>query len=233
VGSIEEIAAGLKLFYKPEDVRELRALGVLDSNGSGRRYTFSGYFDSKHVPEMAAAAANYSGRAEGVYFTLNPVNPALLARAPNKFIPSVMKDRATPDRDIVRREYFLIDADPVRPSGVSSTDEEHELALERVRACAQWLGEQGWPEPVIADSGNGGHAIYHISLPNDEAAKQLLKGVLELLDRRFSDEEIKIDTTTYNAARISKVYGTKACKGFDTDSRPHRISGVNTWVWVQ
>jgi hypothetical protein len=231
VGSIEEIVAARNLFYKPEDVRELRALGVLDSNGSGHRHTFSGYFDYKHVPEMAAAAAKYSGRAEGVYFTLNHVNPALLARAPNKFIP-VMKDRAKTDRDIVRREYFLIDADPVRPSGVSSTNEEHELALERVRACAQWLGEQGWPEPVIVDSGNGGHAIYHVNLPNDEAAKQLLKGVLESLDRRFSDEEIKIDTTTYNAAQICKLYGTKACKGFDTDSRPHRISGVNTWVWV-
>ena len=229
MGSIERIERGLKLFYKPEEVRELRVLNVPDITGSGRKNNFAGYFDYKHIPQMAAAAARYSGRAEGVYFTLNPCSPALLARAPNLILPLLIKDRATTDRDIVRREYFLIDADPVRPSGVSSTDEEHELALDRVRACAEWLGEQGWPEPVIADSGNGGHAIYHISLPNDEAAKQLLKGVLESLDQRFSDERVTIDTATFNAARVCKVYGTMACKGFSTASQPHRISGVDTW----
>jgi hypothetical protein len=230
MGSIERIERGLKLFYKPEEVRELRVLNVPDSNGSGRKNNFAGYFDYKHVPQMAAAAAKYSGRAEGVYFTLNPCSPALLARAPNVILPLLMKDRATTDRDIVRREWLLIDADPVRPSGVSSTNEEHQLALNRARECAQYLHERGWPEPILADSGNGGHVLCRIDLPNDDASKQLVVRLLAALDQRFSNERVRIDTTTFNAARICKVYGTMACKGFSTDSQPHRISGVDTWV---
>jgi hypothetical protein len=225
MGLMERIERGLKLFYKPEEVRELRVLNVPDSNGSGCKNNFAGYFDYQRVPQMARAAARYSGRAEGVYFTLNPCSPALLARAPNRILPLLMKDR-----DIVRREWLLIGADPVRPSGVSSTNEEHQLALDRVRACAQWLEERGWPEPILADSGNGAHVLCRIDLPNDEPAKELLKGVLQSLDQRFSDERVKINTSTFNAARVSKVYGTMASKGFSIDLRPHRISGIDTWI---
>ncbi len=41
-----------------------------------------------------------------------------------------------------------------------------------------------------------------------------------------STEQVKVDTTTYNAARITKLYGTVSCKGDSTEERPHRRSKI-------
>jgi hypothetical protein len=86
------------------------------------------------------------------------------------------------------------------------------------------LRDQGWPEPVVGDSGNGYHLLYRIDLPNDRGSLELVKGVLEALAFKFSDEAVEVDTTTCNAARIWKLYGTTARKGDDAGDRPHRRS---------
>ena len=51
-----------------------------------------------------------------------------------------------------------------------------------------------------------------------------MKAVLEAIAFKFSDEAVEVDTTTCNAARIWKLYGTTARKGDDTEERPHRVS---------
>ena len=38
----------------------------------------------------------------------------------------------------------------------------------------------------------------------------------------FSNESVKVDGGNFNAARIWKLYGTRACKGDNTEERPHR-----------
>ena len=40
----------------------------------------------------------------------------------------------------------------------------------------------------------------------------------------LSDDRVKVDRTTYNAARIWKLYGTLVCKGDSTPDRPHRLA---------
>ena len=40
----------------------------------------------------------------------------------------------------------------------------------------------------------------------------------------FSDQRVKVDTTTFNPARIVKLYGTPARKGDSTEDRPHRLA---------
>jgi len=77
---------------------------------------------------------------------------------------------------------------------------------------------------VAGDSGNGAHLLYAVDLPNDAESLQLVKGVLESLSFKFSDERVKIDTSVCNASRISKLYGTTARKGDSTEARPHRPS---------
>lgn len=114
--------------------------------------------------------------------------------------------------------------DPVRPAGISSTDAEHVAALERAMACTDWLSGHGWPLPVAADSGNGGHLLYPIDLPNDDASRDLLKRCLEALAMYFTDSVVTLDVGVFNAARIWKVYGTMACKGDNVPERPHRLS---------
>lgn len=73
--------------------------------------------------------------------------------------------------------------------------------------------DEGWPRPVTCDSGNGYHALFRIDLPNDDESKLLVQRVLQALDFRFSTATVKIDVSVYNPSRITKLYGTTACKG--------------------
>jgi hypothetical protein len=134
--------------------------------------------------------------------------------------------QTTSDSDVVRRRWLPIDFDPVRPSGISSTDVEHDAALECAKSCRDFLSGCGWPEPIFADSGNGAHLLYRIVLPNDEASTELVKNCLGALALLFSDVTVNVDLQNYNAARIWKLYGTVARKGDVTPDHPHRLSSV-------
>jgi hypothetical protein len=207
-----EIRRAIGILFEPGDVVELRALKD--------RATASGYFDEPD--ELVSQATKLEDRGFAVYVTLNSVEPALLARAANriKHYPKV----TTTDTDIRQRRWLPLDFDPVRPSGVSSTDEEKKIAMFRTREVRGYLREQDWPEPLIADSGNGYHLLYQVDLPNDRKSLVLVKAVLDAIAFKFSDEAVEVDTTTCNAARIWKLYGTTARKGDDTEERPHRVS---------
>jgi hypothetical protein len=146
----------------------------------------------------------------------------LLARSANRL--TEYAKHTTADVDIIARRWLLIDFDPVRPVGISSTDPEHEAALGRARVCSDWLRSLGWPAPILADSGNGAHLLYRIDLPNDPASLALVNGCMKALAFRFDDGAVVVDQTTGNAARIWKLYGTLACKGDDLPNRPYRLA---------
>lgn len=212
---IEESLSKLK---GESEVRELRILNTA-------RGTVSGYFDDNE--QLVNVVAEYDGKVPAIYFTLNPVNPDLLSRASNRIIERVKN--TTTDADIQRRRWLPIDFDPVRPAGISSTDEEHQAAHTVAKEVQQFLAERGWSEPIVADSGNGAHLLYAIDLPNDVESTNLIKTVLEALDFQFSNETVNVDKGVFNAARIWKLYGTMACKGDYTEERPHRLSQILTY----
>ena len=213
----EEILRALGILFQEGEVVELR----IPSPFISPKRPISGYFNDFN--KLADNAERWSGRAEAVYITLNPINPALLARSANKVKSSIP---ATSDSDVLRRRWFPIDIDPDRPSGVSSTDEEHSLAIERARQIREFLSSRGWPAPILADSGNGAHLLYRIDLPNDEESKRLIERCLKVIEARFSDDKVKIDTTVFNAGRIWKLYGTMVCKGENLPDRPHRMARI-------
>lgn len=156
----------VKLLH-PGRVVELRLLNL-----DGRGGTASGYFDQPAL--LAEAALRYNRWAEGVYITLNPLPASLPARGNNQ-----VRERAretTSDGDVLRRAWLPIDLDPTRPSGISSSEHEHQAALEQARRIREWLAsEWGWHAPIFADSGNGAHLLYAIDLPNDAASADLVK----------------------------------------------------------
>ncbi len=210
----KQIAAGLRALIEPGSTVELRV------PKAGRARVIAGYFSD--VDAMAQAAARLDGRHPGIYFTCNPVNPALLARASNRVVEHA--ELTTGDHDVARRRWLPVDLDPVRPAGVSATDDEHETALAKAREIAAFLRGQGWPEPVLADSGNGAYALCRIDLPNDEASRELVRRCLEALAFRFDDQAVHVDGTMFNAARIIRIPGTRNRKGDSTDDRPHRTA---------
>ncbi len=213
-----EIQKSLEVFATPGDVVELR---VIDAEAGYRKENLTGCFND--LSKMALEAAKLDGHAPAIYFTLNRCNPLIFARAPNKVIKS--KD-TTSDNDIIRRRWFPIDADAIKPAGVSSPDGLHEAALAVADDIEEWLTSQGWPKPVKGDSGNGGHLCYRIDLPNDKATTDLVKAASEVIADRFKTDQVDVDRKVFNAARIWKLYGTIAGKGENIPGQPHRRAKI-------
>ena len=214
-----EIQRALETLFPDGGVVELRALTDY--------LVHSGYFDKLDMLAEKAANLDTLPEVAGIYVTLNTVDPALLSRRANRVKMNLgRKDSTTSDADVVRRRWLPIDLDPVRPSGVSSTDGEHTAALAHAERIRTWLAGQGFPDPVMADSGNGAHLLYRIDLPNDDDSTDLVKGCLTVLDTLFSDGVVSVDAANFNAARIWKLYGSTSKKGDNTPARPHRQSRI-------
>jgi len=204
----------LALLWKPGEVREIR---IPKHNTYG--HTASGYFDTPE--KLAAAIRRWDGRAN-IYLTLNPVNPALIARATNRIVEKA--EKTTADVDIVQRRWLMLDIDAKRPSGISSTDTELEAARQLLEAVTFYLDHQGWPAPIKVMSGNGYYALYQVDLPNDAESLQLVSAILAALSAKSDTDQAHIDTTVSNAARIAGLVGTLKMKGDSTADRPHRRS---------
>jgi len=211
----ESIRTALSVLFPEGSVVELRALG--------ERTHYGYYTDFDRLARDAAVLDSTSG-ISGIYITLNQVHSDLLSRCANRMKRAGQREPQTSDGDIMHRLWFPIDIDPVRPAGISSSDAEHAAAFDKAEKIREFLSERGWPDPVIADSGNGAHLLYAIDLPNTQESTTLIKNCLTVLSTFFSDKESEVDTSVSNAARIWKLYGTLSRKGDSTSTRPHRRS---------
>lgn len=215
-----EITHALHLWFQAGDVFEVRVLDAVSADYR-REHIESGYFDYEHisaVPEALKRLLSF----RGVYVTVNPVNPDLLARAVNRLRPAG-RNPTTADTDIVRRRWLLIDCDPRRASGVSSSNSEHESALAKAREIRDGLSSLGWADPIMTDSGNGAQLMYRIDLPADDG--ELVRRVIGEI-AKASSEQVAIDTSVHNPARIWRLPGTMNCKGDSIPERPHRMARI-------
>jgi hypothetical protein len=207
-----EILRALNAIWRDGDVREVRTFPDKFVNYGQKT---SGYFDSPD--SLAGAIAKLpADQYEAIYLTLNSCNSALLARSNNRMqrAPKVTSS----DHDMVNCDLLLVDVDPVRPAGVSATDDEKAAAFLVISKIIAKLGA-----PLLhQDSGNGYHAIYRLSTCDTEEKKAFL----QKLDAEFSTEAARVDTKVFNASRIFKLAGTWARKGDQTGDRPHRMARV-------
>ena len=83
----------------------------------GARSNLSGYFKSvDNVIKSLSKTSNCN-----VYFVLNRISESCYAREQSEKLIEHAKNTTT-DKDITNRDWFLIDVDPKRASGVSSSD---------------------------------------------------------------------------------------------------------------
>lgn len=222
-----DAAAFFRILHPEGGVFEIRSINCPDRRGGTYTGTASGYFID------AATAAKSVIKIESlhppaVYVTLNPVEPALLARAVNRIAPRAKTTSL--DSDIARRRWLFVDIDSRRPSGISATDAELRAADKLSDNMLAELRAAGWPEPLQAMSGNGRHLLWRVDLPNDDDSTALVKSVLTEFARRFNSDGAEVDCSTFNASRIIKVAGTVARKGdpiigvAGMEDRPHRQS---------
>lgn len=206
-------------------VFEVRAFNVSETRRKGTKYestyihkTVSGYYND--IDKAVADIERLDGKADGIYRTPNIINPDLLSRAYNRMRPIRGGEPTTADHNVQELAYLLVDFDAIRPSGLSSTDVEHQAAIDCAWETFFALQNEGWPDPFVADSGNGAHLMYRVSLEPQDSA--LLHQCLAALSARFDNPLVHVDQTTFNSARIWKVYGTIVKKGDNTPQRPHR-----------
>lgn len=211
----------LKLLVQPGAVFEIRALKVKQEYG--RPAQFSGYYDYEHISKAAEDVVGLGEAPGGVYVTLNPVKPAVMARRACR-IERADTGETTSDHEVESRTTLLIDSDPDRPSGICATDAEHEAALALSARIVSDLTAAGWPEPVSIDSGNGGQLWYRISLPAEDG--ELVTRTLAALGKKYDSTVVHIDQTVFNPSRIGRLPGTMNRKGDNTTDRPHRMARV-------
>lgn len=156
----EEYLKGITVLEKVNVPIEVRMLKT--KNG-----TRSGYYEDKN--KLLNDIIKYDGE-DNIFFTLNVFSEDIMARATNRL--ANYAQHTTSDLEITRRALLLIDIDPKRPAGVSSTDEELKSAKVVLKNVVEYLSGEGFPEPVIACSGNGYHALYKLDLPNTKEVTQ-------------------------------------------------------------
>ena len=183
-----------------------------------RTEIWSGYYFDYAAAAKDAYFAEQQG-AEGVYMLLNVIHPGLVNRSPNQMSQSPRQ--TTADKDVLARRWMLVDVDPVRPSGISSTDAE----LAAARAVRDRVYQFCYRTMPMIDmhkacSGNGAHLL--IEIEGLEGADP--KRWLESLQAYYGNERCHIDVSTHSLAQLTKLYGTLARKGHEGFGRFHRRS---------
>ena len=187
------------------------------------RQNMSGYF--KNADTLINALNKVNMKGFSMFITLNTINDACYGRQQrDQFVDK--PQNTTSDNEIENYDWLLIDLDPERITGISSTNEELEKARRLAEKIASYLKAEGWNDPIIAMSGNGYHLLYSIGLKNTPENIELVQKTLQALDLMFSTDDVHVDTGNFNPSRICKMYGALAQKGTGTEDRPHRISYI-------
>ena len=209
----DEIRKWHRTFKRPDELFEIRILG--------NRNPWSGYFYD--VEQAIAALQPFDNM--NIYYTINEVKKACASRSQFGQFQQV-SGTATSKQDIEHRWWLPIDVDCERPSGVSSTDEEKELAHKKAAEVYYFLQANGFSAPVVCDSSSGYHILYPVDMANSEDAELAVKAFLETLAHRFTDDRVKIDTVLHDANRIIRLPGSFGRKGRSTEERPHRMAKI-------
>ena len=213
-----EVRKALSVFKPDNQLFEVRIL----KNAGGRKSIISGYFKDPDV--FFSKLDSVDLRDTNVYFSLGYLNEALYSRSQRDTLRQV--SQTTADNEIDGYQWFFVDVDPVRPAGVSSSNDELKKAGELVRGIAQYLEHLGFEKPVRAISGNGYHLLYNVRMKNTPENVNTVERCLKALSLMFDEDDVKVDTSNYNPARICKLHGTLAQKGANTKERPHRLSMI-------
>ena len=211
------------IFKNDHELVEIRCVG--------NKGTFSGYY--KNIENLIRDVNLHDDC--NVYFTVNDINDACHGRPQCEQMIHSPKN-TTNDEEIIGRSFIYIDFDSAKGwtdgkkngiSNVNSTDEEKELAHQKALEVYRYLKGEGFNEPIINDSANGFHAYYPCLLSATEENDKLVERFMKSLSMMFSDENVVVDTTATNRARISKLPGTFSRKGSALSvDRPQRMCKI-------
>ena len=217
-----KIVKALHLLTKndPDAVVEVR---LLPRKGRG---IVAGYFDPSSFDSVPDKLLPYLRKGSyNCYVTMNTLHQGLLSRYYRRF--EEYAQNTTADSEVTSYRWIMLDFDPTRPSNINATEEERQIAIALAAEVKDYcITELGMDEPLECISGNGVHHLYPFDMPVTKESVSIVKNLLLDLAQRFSNELCKVDTANYNPARITKLYGTLAGKGDNTESRPYRLAEI-------
>ena len=213
---VSEIYKWWHIFKRDNELVEIRFLG--------NNKTASGYY--KNIENLVRDVERMDAEDKfQIYFTLNCIEDSCYGREQCEKVVWKPKNTTT-DNDIKGRYWILIDLDPKRPAGTSSSNDEYEKAHIKAVEVYRYLMDMGFYEPVVCSSGNGWHLLLPCKIGISTETNEVINKFLKVLSMLFSDESIDIDVKVGNPARICKLYGTMAKKGTNIPERPHRMARI-------
>jgi len=206
----------IKEFYQRLNHKDygITELVIIDPTGK-KGIIATGFFDNE--ASFLKACQEYNGKYN-IYAGRNP-RPRWLPKVLENYLDIRYKQRAS-DKEIKFVTAFSLDIDPIRPKGTSSTEKQHQAAIEYALKVQQNIG--GW----VDDSGNGTYVWIPFADPikitgeNRESIKLKCKQWQNKIIADYKPEQygLRIDGC-FDFSRIKKVIGTLSVKG-----KIHRLS---------
>ena len=160
--------------------------------------------------EFEHRALDLNKAGYNVYSVMNRIRPSM-------HIGSVS------DEDITHRESLLIDIDRKEGTDQPAADADIQDALNLAGDVTKTMGAFKFPTPKVVMSANGIHLYYDLGgIPESDEAKERIRSLLYCLNQMHPHPNVAVDTTVFNASRITKVIGTYARKGVEAPDRPFR-----------
>lgn len=206
-----EIQRGISVLFQSGQLLNVR--GLTEGGMSSHLY------DDLEQAAGVIEKANRNEAYKALFYTIQRIKPDTVLEP----FKGVREDH------IASYEWFVIDIDTVRPdkSRSNSTDAEKQASFAVTERIQSWLLEKGFPDPVVADSGNGWHLYYRLeSLPNTAETYQLLQECLRAIAHKFRDDAAvaEVDVSMADPAQLTKAFGSLVRKGPHTKERPWRQS---------
>lgn len=209
----------LKAINKPNDVVYIFIKGGLWGPLEGFRQ--AGYYSYDMFAKLADDVKRLSGKVVGIYCSINTLSASCIRKSANCLRP-MTEVKALSTGDVLRRRILLVDVDSCHPPNAPATSEEKYAAKLLSVEIRNFLRSEGWPEPVIVNSGNGYQLHYGVDLPADSS--ELIRGCLRALAGKFNTEAAIVDTSVFDAPRFARLPGTMNCKGVNSSERPFSMA---------
>lgn len=153
--------------------------------------------------EAIAKWAEDCGGEPNIFATIN--------KLPNMFEPPLNTVAADGVKNefVMAIRWLVVDVDSIRAdSSQPGTGEEIREATARAKRAMQFLYAYGFPQPVVAFSGNGWHLLYKTTLENSAETTWLMRDMTKILHGRF-----KTDPQSHGAGQVLRLYGARNPKG--------------------
>lgn len=175
-----------------------------------------GFYDLDHLNEMSQEIVNWDGHAEGIYSTINDIDPKYLQIKANELMLKPGDGKGTQNNGVISFNTLFIDIDVEKPQKAAATKEQVD-ALLPVQEHIKTVLDKICPYYAKGMSGNGYN--FYIPLVSHEVTDEVNEQRQEILNRinQYYQPEygqiLKIDSNVFNSGRITRLSGTMNKKG--------------------